>query len=512
MAAATPTHPTPDPSAPPTLQRPASPPPGAVQEAEVIVVGAGFAGIAVGIGLRQAGLHDFVILDKAAEPGGVWRDNTYPGCACDVPSALYSYSFAPKPDWRRVFAHQADIRQYLQDTANDHGLRPHFRFGQELLEARWCEDEARWHLRTSQGEWRARFAVLACGPMHEPIVPDLPGLRDFPGELFHSSAWRHDVDLRGKRVAVIGTGASAIQFVPAIQPEVAQLTVFQRTPQWILPKADLAIPRWAQALFKHLPITQKALRAGVYATFEALNGGMRHPALMGVVRALARHNIHRSIRDPEARRLLTPDYTPGCKRILQSNNWYPALAQPNVRLVPHGVKAVEGRRVIASNGSAHEVDAIVLGTGFEITAPPIADRIRGRSGQTVAERWQGSPQGYLGTMVLDCPNAFLMIGPNLAVSSSAVIIIEAQLAYIVDALKQARAQRLRTFEPDPAVHEAYNRSVQEALQRTVWNSGGCSSYYLDRNGRNSTAWPWSTFEMRRRLSRFRAADHKVVRS
>jgi cation diffusion facilitator CzcD-associated flavoprotein CzcO len=483
-----------------------------VQEVEIIVVGAGFAGIAVGIKLREAGIHDFVILDKAQSPGGVWRDNTYPGCACDVPSALYSYSFAPKPDWQRVFAPQEDIRRYLQETAEQHGLRPHFRFGQEVQEARWCEAEARWHLRTSQGEWRARFAVMACGPMHEPSVPDLPGLKDFPGEIFHSSAWRHDVSLKGRRVAVIGTGASAIQFVPAIQPHVGHMTVFQRTPQWILPKADLAISPWAQKLFKLLPVTQKIMRASVYATFESLNGGMRHPALMGVVRALARHNIHRSIRDPEMRRKLTPNYTPGCKRILQSNNWYPALSQPNVSLVSHGVKAVEGRKVIASDGSVHEVDAIVLGTGFEITAPPVADRIRGRSGKTVAERWQGSPQGYLGTMVLECPNAFLMIGPNLAVSSSAVIIIEAQLAYIVDAIKQARRDGLRTIEPDPKVHDEYNRSVQEALQKTVWNNGGCSSYFLDRNGRNSTAWPWTTFEMRRRLSHFQPEEHKVVRS
>lgn len=479
---------------------------------EVIVVGAGFAGIAAGIKLREAGIEGFVILDKAASPGGVWRDNTYPGCACDVPSALYSYSFAPKPDWQRVFAPQEDIRQYLRDTAQRFGLQPHFRFGCELLDARWHEGDARWHLQTSQGLWRARFIVLACGPMHEPIVPDLPGLKDFPGTLFHSSAWRHDQDLRGKRVAVIGTGASAIQFVPAIAPQVARLTVFQRTPQWILPKLDVAVPRWAQTIFRALPFTQKLVRGAVYATFEALNGGIRLPVLMKLVQALARHNIHRSIRDPRLRRVLTPSYIAGCKRILQSNDWYPALARTNVALVPHGVQAVEGNRVIAADGSAHEVDTIVLGTGFEITAPPIAERVRGRSGTSIAQRWQGSPEGYLGTMVLDCPNAFLMIGPNLAVSSSAVIIIEAQLAYIVDALRQARRDGLRTVEPDPQVHERYNRSLQSALQHTVWNKGGCQSYYLDANGRNSTAWPWTTFEMRRRLARFRQADHRVVRA
>ena len=482
------------------------------QDWDVIVVGAGFAGIAAGIKLREAGLDGFVILDKADAPGGVWRDNTYPGCACDVPSALYSYSFAPKPDWQRVFAPQDDIRHYLRDTAQGFGLQPHFRFGCELLDAAWDEADGRWQLRTSQGLWRARFIVLACGPMHEPIVPDLPGLKDFPGPLFHSSAWRHDIDLRGQRVAVIGTGASAIQFVPAIAPQVAHLTVFQRTPQWILPNMDIAVPAWAQALFRRLPFTQKLVRGAVYATFEALNGGIRHPALMKLVQRLARHNIHRSISDAPLRRLLTPDYIAGCKRILQSNDWYPALARSNVKLVPQGVRAVEGRCVVAADGSTHEVDVIVMGTGFEITEPPIAKRIRGRSGTTVAQRWRGSPEGYLGTMVLDCPNAFLMIGPNLAVSSSAVIIIEAQLAYIVDALRQAQRDGLRTIEPDPQVHAEYNSRLQAALQHTVWNTGGCSSYYLDANGRNSTAWPWTTFEMRRRLSRFRAADHRVGRA
>ena len=479
---------------------------------EVIVVGAGFAGIAAGIKLREAGIHDFVILEKANELGGVWRDNTYPGCACDVPSALYSYSFAPKPDWRRVFAPQEEIRQYLIDTATRFGLLPHLRLGRELLDARWSDKDEQWHATTTKENFRARFAILACGPMHEPIVPQVPGLDTFPGTIFHSSRWRHEHDLRGRRVAVIGTGASAIQFVPAIQPEVAQLTVFQRTPQWILPKMDLAIPPWARGLFRRLPATQTLMRAAVYGTFEMLNGGIRHPWVMKQVQRLARHNIHRAVKDPDMRRVLTPGYIAGCKRILQSNQWYPALTQPNVRLVPHGVKAIEGSRIIAANGSVHEVDTIVLGTGFEITAPPIAGRIRGRSGIPVAQRWQGSPQGWLGTMVLDCPNAFLMFGPNLAVSSSAVIIIEAQLAYIVDALRQARAQGIRTIDVDPARHETYNTHLQAALQRTVWNMGGCQSYYLDANGRNSTAWPWSTFAMRRRLSRFRPHEHVVRRA
>lgn len=399
---------------------------------EVIVVGAGFAGIAAGVKLRDAGIRDFIVLDKADAVGGVWRDNTYPGCTCDVPSALYSYSFAPKPDWQRLFAPQDEIRQYLHDVARRFGVMPHVRLRHELLEACWSHEDARWHL-----------------------------------------------------------------------------TVFQRTPQWILPKMDIGIPRALQALFKGLPLLQRVLRGSVYGIFEALNGGLRHPAVMKQLQRLALHNLHRSVHDPALRRALTPEYIMGCKRILQSNHWYPALVQNNVTLVPHGVQAVEGHRVIASDGSAHEVDTIILGTGFEITSPPIAQRIRGRSGIPVAQRWAGSPEGYLGTMVMDCPNAFLMFGPNLAVSSSAVIIIEAQLAYIIDALQQARDHRVRTIDVDPRRHQHYNEQLQAALQRTVWNQGGCQSYYLDANGRNSTAWPWSTFEMRRRLSRFRMDEHLI---
>lgn len=482
------------------------------QHSEIVIIGAGFAGIGAAIRLRQEGIHDFVVLEKAASLGGVWRDNTYPGCACDVPSSLYSYSFAPKPDWTRLFAPQDEIRRYLLDVATQHGVLPHCRFQHESLQAHWSDADQLWHIETSQGPYTARFAIMACGPMHEPVIPAIPGLKDFTGQLFHSSQWRHDMDLRGQRVAVIGTGASAIQFVPAIQPVVGHMTVFQRTPQWILPKMDIAMPGWARTLFAKVPATQKAVRAVVYGIFEMLNGGIRHPAAMRVIEAMARHNIHRTVKDPALRRTLTPDYVAGCKRILQSNNWYPALMRPNVTVVPHGVRAVEGRRVIASDGTAHEVDAIILGTGFEITAPPIAERVRGRSGIPIAQRWQGSPEAYLGTMVLDCPNAFLMFGPNLAISSSAVIIIEAQLAYIVDALKQARRKGYRTIEVQPERHARFNAQVQQALQKTVWNIGGCQSYYLDANGRNSTAWPWSTFEMRRQLSRFEPSHHLIGES
>ncbi len=474
---------------------------------EVIVLGGGFAGLGAAIKLREAGITDFVLLEKAGELGGVWRENTYPGCACDVPSALYSYSFAPNPSWSRVFAGQAEIKRYLQSTAEQHGVLPHVRFHHEALSSSWSDADGCWIIQTTAGEFRARFAIMACGPMHEPVYPDVPGLKEFSGEIFHSARWRHDLDLRGKRVAVIGTGASAIQFVPEIQPLVDKLTVFQRTPHWVLPKMDQNLPALVQRLFKHLPLTQLAMRGAVFGIFETLNGGMQSVAAMKQFQRLALFNIRRGVKDPELRRKLTPNYVIGCKRVLQSNDWYPALAQANVEVVASGLREVRGKTLIATDGSSREVDVIILGTGFEIAEPPIAKRVHGRDGRSMAEVWQGSPEGYMGTMVAGCPNGFLMFGPNIAVSSSAFLIIEAQLAYIIDALKQARAQGITTIEANPTRISDFNARVQAALKDTVWNSGGCTSYFIDSNGRNSTVWPWSTLEMRRQLSRFNLDEY-----
>lgn len=479
------------------------------QRHEVIIIGGGFAGIGAAIKLKESGITDFVLLEKADALGGVWRENTYPGCACDVPSALYSFSFAPNPAWSRVFAGQPEIRQYLEDTANRAGIVPHVRFGHEVLAARWSEPEAVWLLETPRGVLRARHVILAAGPMHEPVMPDIPGLGDFNGAVFHSSRWRHDIDLRGKRVAVIGSGASAIQFVPAIQPDVARLTLFQRTPHWVLPKLDQALPRWIQRIFRDLPLTQLAMRGMVYGVFETLNGGMQNIAAMRQFQRLASLNIRLGIRDPMLRRKVTPDYVIGCKRVLQSSDWYPTLAKPNVDVIASGLHEVRGNTLIASDGSACEADVIILGTGFEIAEPPIARRVFNRDGVSMAEVWNGSPEGFLGTTVAGCPNAFLMFGPNIAVSSSALIIIEAQLAYIVDALRQARQKALRTMEPHPARIAEFNARVQAALADSVWNKGGCTSYFIDRNGRNSTVWPWTTLEMRRQLSRCDLADYLV---
>lgn len=476
---------------------------------DTIILGGGFAGLGAAIKLREAGIENFLLLEKANELGGVWRENTYPGCACDVPSALYSYSFAPNPAWSRVFAGQVEIKRYLQDTAERQGVLPYVRFQHEALKAYWSDAESCWIIETNQGEFRARFAIMACGPMHEPVLPKVQGLGSFEGEIFHSSRWRHDIDLRGKRVAVIGTGASAIQFVPEIQPLVKHLSVFQRTPHWVLPKMDQTLPPLVQRLFKHLPLAQLAVRGAVFGIFETLNGGMQNIAAMKQFQRLALFNLRRTVKDPELRQRLTPNYVIGCKRVLQSNQWYPALVQKNVDVISSALAEVRGKTLIAADGSEHEVDVIILGTGFEVAEPPIAKRVFNRYGVSMADVWQGSPEGYLGTMVADCPNGFLMFGPNIAVSSSAFLIIEAQLAYIVDAITQARAQGITSIETNPERMAEFNRRIQSALQNSVWNRGGCSSYFIDRNGRNSTAWPWTTLEMRRQLSRFNLDEYLI---
>ncbi len=470
---------------------------------DVAIIGAGCSGIGAAVRLRQAGFGDLVVLEKAGEVGGTWRENTYPGCACDVPSALYSYSFAPNPDWSRAFAGQEEIWRYLRRVADEHGVRPAIRFGAEVLDARWDEDTRVWRLATRAGAFVARALVAAAGPLHEPSIPALPGLSDFGGRVFHSSRWDHGHDLRGRRVAVVGTGASAVQFVPEIQPRVAALHVFQRTPSWVLPKPNPALSEVARAVFRRVPSTQRAVRAAQDALLEGLAVGFRHPRAMGVLEAVARRHLRRQIPDPALRQALTPRFVLGCKRILLSSTYYPALAQPNVRVHATAVARVAPGRVIGADGSEAAVDTIVFGTGFHVTDPPIAARIRGVGGELLSARWAGSPRGYLGTTMVGYPNLFFMLGPNLGTGhSSAFAILEAQLAQIAAALSAMRERGWTRLAVRPEAEAAYNDALQAGLARTVYNAGGCRSYYLDTNGRNSTTWPWSTARLVRTVGRF----------
>ncbi|PWW52656.1 flavin-containing monooxygenase [Actinokineospora spheciospongiae] len=469
---------------------------------EVLVVGAGCSGIGAAVRLKRLGV-DFAVLEKADDFGGTWRANTYPGCACDVPSALYSYSDEPNADWSRVYGTQPEILAYLRDVARRNGIAEHTRFGVEMFGARWDPAAARWRLETTDGEYDARFLIAAPGPWNEPLVPDIPGLAGFPGEIFHSARWNHDFDLTGKRVAVLGTGASAVQFVPEIAPRVAALHLFQRTAQWVLPKPDVRVARAVRRLMGAFPVVQRWLRGAEYGVMEALGTGFRHPGLMRAIQAIGRAHLRARVRDDALRAALTPDYTIGCKRLLFSNAYLPALTRPNVTVVPSEVAEVRGSTVVAADGTTTEVDAIILGTGFHILDMPLADLLRDGGGRTLGEHWRGSPQAYLGSVTAGFPNAFTLLGPNLGTGhSSAFMILEAQLDYVGDAIAHARAHGWQTMSVRPEVQDAYNAEVQQAVATTVYNTGGCRSYYLDANGRNSFIWPWSTPRLRRRVGTF----------
>lgn len=469
---------------------------------DVLIIGAGISGIGASIKLIESGNRDFVVLEKASDLGGTWRDNTYPGCECDVPSALYSFSFAQNPSWSRTFAGQAEILSYVRHTAEHYGVLPFIRFEAPVEHSRWLEERCQWEVKTAEGIYYANKLISCVGYLHEPIIPDLPGLREFTGVWFHSSRWNHETDLTGKRVAVIGTGASAIQFVPEIQPLTRELVLYQRTPQWVLPKPNRTTAELEKRMYQW-PFTLNGVRQTLYSAFELLGVGFRYPAILKQAQRIAKAHIGYYIKDETLRRKLTPDYTMGCKRVLMSNDYYPALAKRNVDVLATGVKEIRGNLVVGSDGSEREVDVIILATGFHVTDVPIAAQVTGADGQTLAEKWQGSPEAYKGTTVSGFPNFFLMLGPNLGIGhNSAYIVIESQIQYIMDTLKNMRRQNITRLDVRPEVQSRYNAIVQKELQTTVWNTGGCSSYYLDASGKNAVGFPWHTMKMRSLLSRW----------
>ena len=469
----------------------------------VVIIGGGFSGLGIAAALKRRGIDDFVVLEKSERLGGTWRDNTYPGCACDVPSQLYSYSFAPRADWSLFFAEQTEIQEYTLDVATRFGLVQHVALDTEALETRFDEEREVWVIQTNHGVIESQFVVGGQGPLHEPRIPDLPGLDAFSGTVFHSARWNHEHDLSGRRVAVVGTGSSAIQFIPKIQPQLEHLVVFQRTPGWVLPKPDHEISRAEIAAYRHVPGFQKLVREAIYGVTELLQRAQASHETMKTVQKLAEWQLRRQVADPKLRAALTPDFTLGCKRMLLSNTYYPALTAPNTMLVPHAVARVTSDSVVGADGSEHQVDTLIFGTGFHVTDASPPARVFGRGGRRMSDVWRGSPEAYLGTTVAGFPNLFLMLGPNLGNGhGSAFIIIEAQAKYIVDAIEQTEARGARSFEVKAGVQQAYNDQVQEALQTTVWNAGGCKSWYIDGNGRNSTIYPWTTLDLRKRLARF----------
>ncbi|MFC9516743.1 flavin-containing monooxygenase [Nocardiaceae bacterium NPDC056970] len=478
-----------------------------------LVVGAGFGGIGLAATLlREDPAADLLVIERADDVGGTWRDNTYPGCACDVPSALYSYSFAPDPDWRYAYGKQREIHTYLRRVADETGVTSRTVTGCELIEAQWDAAVRQWRVRTGLGSLTATVLVAATGALSAPKLPQVSGVDSFTGAAFHSATWDHGYDLTGKRVAVIGTGASAIQFVPEIVDQVEHLTLFQRTASWVLPKHDRLVSRFERALFRALPVTQKVVRGAVYAQKEGYVVGMAHQLwLLRLFQRRAEAYLRGQVPDEGLRAALTPTFTITCKRILLSNDWLRTLTRRDVTVVASGLTAVTETGVVDDAGNEYSVDAIIFATGFTPTEPPVARHIRGADGRTLAEHWTGSPSAHLGTTVHGFPNLFLMYGPNTNLGHSSIVyMLESQAAYIADALRVMRAERAATVEVTEDAQRRYNDGLDPQLARTVWNAGGCDSWYLDGSGRNSVMWPTFTWRFHRRTRRFDQENYRLT--
>ncbi|WP_440221277.1 flavin-containing monooxygenase [Dietzia sp. MNB45] len=471
---------------------------------DVLVVGAGFSGLGAAIRLAQEGFDDLVVLERGPDVGGTWRDNSYPGAACDVPSHLYSYSFALNPDWSRAFSPQGEIYDYIRKVTHEAGVREKIRFGVDVTSVDYDESRGRWTVRTSEGEYDARVVVLGVGALCEPRLPEIDGIGDFAGPVFHTARWDHSVTLADKRVAVIGTGASAIQVVPSIAPTVAHLDVYQRTAPWVLPRMDRQYPRFERSLYRRVPGLQRAVRALQYASREFQVVGLtRTRAALAPIKALGRAHLAMQVRDRALRARLTPHFEIGCKRILLSNTWYPALSRDNVDVVIEPITRVTEGGIVTGDGTEHPADVLVVATGFHVTDSPFFERVRGTDGRTLADKWQSEGmEAYKGTTVAGYPNLFVLVGPATGLGHSSMIyMIESQLNYLVDALRTMRDRGLQTVEVRAAVQHAYNRELRDSTGETVWVTG-CRSWYLDDKGNAPAVWPDYTFTFRNQTREF----------
>ncbi len=475
----------------------------------VAIIGAGFSGLGMAIALTRAGRRDFVILEKADGIGGTWRDNTYPGCACDVPSHLYSFSHDLNPGWSRMYPQQGEILAYQNDVADRYELRPHMRTGAHVTRLDWDDTALLWTITTADGRtFRARAVVSGMGGLHIPAFPDLPGMADFSGSSFHTSHWNHDTDLTGKRVAIIGTGASAIQVVPAIAPKVSHLTLFQRTPPWVVPKGDRAMSTFERGLFRTIPFAQQAYRWVIYALNEVRAIGFtRQPERMLRGETEGRAHIARQIADPELREKVTPNYRIGCKRVLISNEYYPALARDNVTLetdaiaavTPQGVRLVDGREILA--------DVIIYATGFKPFDMMESTTVTGRDGRDLAAEWGQSPNAHKGITVSGYPNLFFLMGPHTGLGHNSIIyMIESAIRYVMDALETLDKRGAAALDVKPQAQTAFVSDVKERLKGTVWATG-CRSWYMNADGEVPTLWPDFTFRYRRLTAHLDAENY-----
>ena len=480
------------------------------RDVDVLVIGTGFSGLGMGVALKREGKRSFLILEKAGDLGGTWRDNRYPGCACDVPSALYSFSFAPNPHWTRAFSPQPEIWAYLRKVAEDEGLTPHIRYGAHVVEARWDGPAARWRVRNEDGrDWSAKVVVAGAGALSRPARPDLPGLDGFMGEVLHSAEWRDGVALDGKDVALVGTGASAIQIAPEAAKAAKRLTVFQRSPPWIIPKPDRAIAERSRERFAREPWRQQAWRLFLYAMLEKNVFARMYPPLAAGPERMARRHLHAQVADDGLRARLTPDYRLGCKRVLISDDYYPTLQRPNVTLAGAAAR-VEPEAVVAADGTRAPAEVLILATGFEVTnrqGDPM--EVYGRGGLRLKDAWRDGAQAHLGITVAGYPNWFVLMGPNTGLGhNSMIFMIESQIAYVMSSLKRMDEAAVAALEVRPEVQAAFVDWVDRKVAGSVFASG-CSSWYLGELKRNTTVWPGFTFDYRRRT---RAIDLREYRT
>ncbi|MCW2999775.1 MAG: hapE2 [Solirubrobacterales bacterium] len=478
----------------------------------VAIIGAGLSGIAAAVNLKRAGITDFVLLERADDVGGVWRDNTYPGAGCDTPSHLYSYSFASNPDWKRSYSRQEQILDYQRRVVREEGLADHLRLGQEVLDATWDDARQRWRIKSTDLTVSAQVLLDCAGPLVEPSIPDIKGIGSFAGELFHSARWDHDVDLTGKRVAVIGTGASAVQFVPEIQPRADRLLIFQRTAPWVSPKLDRHVGELERRALRAVPVLSKALRAYQLAYRELGHYPVmrRRKAAKVAAEAVSRTMLRLQVKDPALRERLTPDFDIGCKRILMSNSWYATLNRPNVDVVTDGIREIRPDAIVTADGLEFPVDVIVLGTGFHVFDATIAQRVHGRDGRSLAQAWGTRPQVFRGTTVAGFPNMFRFasVGSGLG-HGSMIWQMEAQAAYVVDAIRTLDAQGKASAEVRPEAVESYIEDITQDLQTSVWMGGGCRSWYMDDSGAPTVLWPRSMTAYRQMTRRFDPESYEL---
>ena len=479
-----------------------------------LIVGTGFSGLGMAIALQQKGI-DFLVLEKAGDVGGTWRDNTYPGCACDIPSHMYSFSFEPKADWKHLFSYQDEIQDYLLGVTEKYGLRRYIVFDAFVDRAEWDDAELRWHVYTSDGrEFVAQFLISGAGALHIPSIPEFEGRDEFAGAAFHSAQWDHSVDLTGKRVAVVGTGASAIQIVPEIVGRVGELQLYQRTPPWVVPRSNDELPLRLRTALANVPGLRRALRYGIYWFQESIAYGMvRRPNVLKLLELAGKWNIRRSVMDKNMRAWLTPNYRIGCKRILNSSSYYRAVAKPQTTLVTDSVARITRDGIVTSDGTERKADVIVWATGFRVSDWYSYLQIQGPHGEDLIERWDREGlAAHRGTAVADVPNLFFLLGPNTGLGhNSVVFMIEQQIRYVAQAITAVDRAGAQGLAPTRASQDAFNDRLQNDLSTTVFNTGGCSSWYLDDHGRNAVLWSGFTWEYWREMRTLDTSEFRFLR-